>query len=100
MKLLAPYLLFSIMVLSLTCRKKMECGNAELCLTNNTADTIYYSWGGTVYADTLLPGNKTCHSFGPMTPFSNAEQIWADFNTSNGNYRFLVTDCHQELNIQ
>jgi len=98
-KLLACLILF-IAISGPNCRKKMDCGNAELCLTNKTNDTLYYSWGGTTFADTLLPNAKTCHSFGPLDPYSNSEQVWADFNTSTGNYRFLVNDCLIELNLQ
>jgi len=35
----------AIVVFFTTCKKKVKCDNAELCVKNIGSDIIYYAWG-------------------------------------------------------
>lgn len=98
--MLALLAVFSCMLLTGGCSKKIECGNAEVCMVNTTTDTIYYCWGCSGFSDTLLPGEKSCTSLTTIELEEEAGGTWTDFNTSTGNYRIQVDECRSEYKLQ
>ena len=97
MKIIPSLLITFSFLAAAGCKKEPSCDNAELCVKNTGSDTIYYCWGCSFHADTLLPGSKACKNVGAI---GDGSVIWADFDCSKGVYRIEVADCYVEKEIQ
>lgn len=83
-----------------SCNKDIECDNAQICIVNNTGDTVMYAWGSNHYEDTLLPNQKACRNVGPVTITRNsASYSTVYFDCTKGSYYYDVTDCYEEHSL-
>lgn len=93
-------ILFSVFVsLLYSCSKKIECDNAQICVKNLSADTVYYCWGCNTPSEVLLPNNKTCIDIGPVDVKKDEFLVYADFTSTKGNFTIESTECYTEKEI-
>lgn len=80
----------------ISCRKEFNCSNGELCVKNAGNSTIHYSFGSSLYTDSLTPGQSACTEVGKIKtrPWGGSSSV-VYFNSDHGSYYFEVTRCHQ-----
>lgn len=99
-----PLLFATALLLSSCLFKKIDCDDAQTCVTNVGTDTVFYIWRcGSFFTseqDTLLPGERTCHNVGPITVRRNwSSVVYPCFSTTVTNYQWEVNDCLVEKEI-
>lgn len=100
-KKIAPIIISALCLTLSSCRKEYNCSNGELCVVNKTNDIVHYSFGGSVYTDELLRGQKACTDAGKIKtrPWGGSSST-IYFNSDHGSYYYEVTKCHQEEIIE
>lgn len=86
-------------VLLPSCEKKIEC-DATLCIKNISSTVVHYSWGSSVYTDSILPGASACVNVGPIevSSTSTSTPTWY-FESDHGNYAITVDECAENHEI-
>lgn len=87
-----------------SCKKDVNCDDAEICIRNTTSDTVWYSWGSSFYTDYITPGGLGCRNvgeihinYGPFVNSSSTEVTY--FNSSRGDFAIEVDECYEEREI-
>lgn len=94
-------LLIPLLFVIISCAKKVDCENAELCVKNIGTDVIYYCWGCNMFSDSILPGEKACVNVGSVYVSYTTESIhWVDFNSTHGDFVIKVDKCFNEIEIE
>lgn len=85
------------------CQKKIECDNAQLCIRNNSADTVFYCWGCNIYSEIIEPGGVACYDVGYVSydPYSGSGSTpIVYFESTKGNFAIEVDECDEEKIIE
>src|SRR6185436_15292591 len=88
------FVLISLIFLS-SCKKKVSC-EANLCVKNIGQETIHYSWGSSVYTDSVMPGESACKSVGHIEIDEGSSSTTVEyFNSDHGHYAIEVDECEE-----
>lgn len=72
---------------------EFEC-NANVCVINNTRDTVFFCWNCNNLSDTLLPGEKTCDSSRTIFVKEKSSRVYStQFQSNKGSITIEVNDC-------
>ena len=89
-----------LIIVFTSCKKKVDC-DATLCVKNIGNDTIHYSWGSSVYEDSILPGHSACKSVGHIEIDGTSEStVTAYFDSDHGNFAIKVDECEENHEIE
>lgn len=75
---------------------KESCSTSQVCVRNETGDTVYYCFGCNFYSEMLLPGESACKEGGEVSRNSSYVTY---FNSDHGSYAIDVDQCFVEFVI-
>lgn|GEM_PF-2773422 len=106
-KTITSFLISTFLLTLVSCKKNVNCPNAEVCVYNNTNGVVYYRWGysSAPFEDTLMVGESTCHHVGEIhinhSFYGNSSQTtYAGFYSSERDIVEEITDCHTDFTLE
>ena len=83
---------------STSCKKPINCSNAQLCIQNKSTKVVHFDWNGGArqYNDSIMPGGSACKYVGQVTVNNTTTSTPTTyFYSDRGNYAITVSECNQ-----
>jgi hypothetical protein len=92
------FLLYAILFCFISCKKPINCSNAQLCVQNKVGKVVHYNFNGTAgqYLDSIMPNASACIYVGQVIEKNGTDESeWVYFFSDQGNYVIEVNTCNQ-----